>query len=351
MGLITTIDQLPSAPSALDGTEVTLAQTTTGETIQVTMQQVADLAASISGVASVNGFTGVVTIDAGDIGAVPAVVPAQPSSIDGDEVIVTQKGSTYVSVTAQQIANLAGGAVSSVNTQTGAVVLGAGDVGAMPGVGYAGGQPSGLDGTELLVVQKGSAYVQVTTQQIADLTPGTGGGSTQGKHSIAVMGGSILPSLSGGCSPLTVYATSANRPDIAALQFDPTTTEYAQFSLPMPKKWDEGTITAKFIWAHPATATNFGVVWGLQAVAVSDDDTIDVTYGTAQTVADTGGTTNDLYTTAETSAITVAGTPQAEDVVYFRVYRDAVAGGNTLAVDAYLLGVVVYITTNADTDA
>lgn len=175
MGVITTIDQLPSAPSALDGTEVTLAQTTTGETIQVTVQQLAEVAADLvtGAVASVNGFTGVVTLDAGDVGALPAVTPAQPSAIDGDEVIVTQKGSTYVSITAQQIADyaaLGAGTVTSVNGDTGAVVLDATDVGATPAVSVAGGQPSSLDGNELLVIQKSSVYVQVTTQQIANLS-------------------------------------------------------------------------------------------------------------------------------------------------------------------------------------
>jgi hypothetical protein len=174
MGVITTIDQLPSAPSALDGTEVTIAQTTTGETIQVTVQQLAEVAADLvtGAVASVNGFTGVVTLDAGDVGAVPAVTPAQPSAIDGDEVIVTQKGSTYVSITAQQIADyaaLGAGTVTSVNGNTGAVVLDATDVSATPSVSAAGGQPSGLDGTEIVVVQKSGDYVQATLAQVTGL--------------------------------------------------------------------------------------------------------------------------------------------------------------------------------------
>jgi hypothetical protein len=180
---------------------------------------------------------------------------------------------------------------------------------------------------------------------------GAAGGSTQGKHSIPIMAPAMLPSATGGCAALATLATSANHPDLQSLDFDSTTAEYAQFSIAMPKSWNEGTVTASFIWAHPATATNFGVRWGLQAVAVSDDDTIDVAYGTAQEVTDTGGTTSDLYRSAETSAITIAGTPAAEDTVYFRVYRDPANGGDTLAVDAKLLGVVVHITTHADTDA
>jgi hypothetical protein len=180
---------------------------------------------------------------------------------------------------------------------------------------------------------------------------GGGGGSTQGKHAIYVAAGSIRPSVSGGCAALAAIASAANQPDIMTLDFDSTTQEFAQFALVMPKSWNEGTVTYRPIWSHPAAATNFGVVWQLQGVAVSDDDAIAVAYGTAQTSTDTGGTTNDLYVGPESSAITIAGTPAAEDMVFFRVGRDPANGSDTLAVDARLHGIVLYITTDADTDA
>lgn len=175
--------------------------------------------------------------------------------------------------------------------------------------------------------------------------------STLGKQSIPIMAAGIRPSASGGCASLATTASGANLPDITTLNFDAATEEYAQFAIPMPKKWNEGTITANFIWSHAATTTNFGVVWGLQAVAVSDDDTIAAAFGTAQTVTDTGGTTDDLYITSETSTITVGGTPQASDMVYFRVYRKAADASDTMAIDARLHAVVVFITTDAGTDA
>lgn len=185
-------------------------------------------------------------------------------------------------------------------------------------------------------------------------TAAGGGGSgpyTAGKQAIGLMAGSMRPSVSGGCESLAAIASAANQPDIITLNFDPGTIEYAQFAIPMPKKWNEGTITVRFRWSHAATTTNFGVVWALQAVAVSDDDTIAVNFGTAQSVTDTGGTTNDLYISSETSAITVAGTPAAGDTVFFRAYRDATNGSDTLAIDARLHGIDVFVTTDADTDA
>ena len=174
---------------------------------------------------------------------------------------------------------------------------------------------------------------------------------TRGKHAVPIMAGAIAPSFAGGCAALATIASAANQPDIVTLDFDPTTQEYAQFAIPMPKSWDKGTITALFNWSHAATTTNFGVVWNIQAVAVSNDDTIAVNFGTAQQVADTGGTTNDLYVTSETPAITVGGSPANGDTVFFRISRVTGDGSDTMAIDARLHSVVLFITTDADTDA
>jgi hypothetical protein len=180
---------------------------------------------------------------------------------------------------------------------------------------------------------------------------GGSGGSTQGKHAIPIAAGSMSPSVTGGCAPLARIASAANQPDIASLDFDTTTEEYAQFYYRMPKSWNEGTVTFAPWWSHAATTTNFGVVWSLQAVAESDGDAIAAAFGTAQTSTDTGGTTNTRYIGPESSAITIAGSPAAEDVVCFRVYRTPANGSDTMAIDARLEGLTLYITTDADTDA
>lgn len=79
----------------------------------------------------------------------------------------------------------------------------------------------------------------------------------------------------------------------------------------------------------------------------SDDDTIEAAFGSAQSVTDTGGTTD----AAETSAVTIGGTPTGGDYVIFQVFRDADNGSDTLAVNAKLLGVGLFYTINAATDA
>lgn len=178
-----------------------------------------------------------------------------------------------------------------------------------------------------------------------------GGGSTAGRMMIPIMAGSMQPSASGGSGVLTNIATSANQPDVQTLNFHQSTQQHAQFAIPLPKRWNRGTITARFRWSHAATTTNFGVVWGIQAVAVGDDEAINQAYGTAVEVTDTGGTTNRLYVTSETAAFTVANTPADGDTVFFRVYRKAADAADTLAIVARLHGVDLFITTNAENDA
>lgn len=132
--------------------------------------------------------------------------------------------------------------------------------------------------------------------------------------------------------------------------FDSTTAEYVQFNVQMPKSWDEGTVLLQFVWTHPATTTNFGVNWNAQAYAFSDGDNISAAFGTAQNVNDTGGNTSYCYISANTPAVTIGGTPAASDWVIFQVYRNPAAAGDTMAVDAYLLGVRVLYTADASND-
>lgn len=172
-----------------------------------------------------------------------------------------------------------------------------------------------------------------------------------GRHTFYVSAGAMLPSAAGGCQPLARIPSAASQPDIVTLNFDATTQEFAQFSVRMPKSWDEGTITFAPTWSHPSTTTNFGVVWELQAVALANGDAIATAYGTAQSSTDTGGSTDTLYIGPESSAITVAGSPAAEEVVHFRIARAPANASDNLAVDARLHGVTIYLTTNANTDA
>jgi hypothetical protein len=172
---------------------------------------------------------------------------------------------------------------------------------------------------------------------------------TLGKLSIWMPASAMVPRTTNPPSAGTLEMTT-NKNMVKTLDFDPTTQEFAQFDIRMPKSWNEGTVSFIPVWSHAATATNFGVVWGLDAVAVSDDDALDVAFGTAQTSTKTGGTTNDIYQGPESAAITIAGTPAAGDLVMFRIHRDPADAADTMAIDARLHGVLVLYTNDAWND-
>lgn len=156
----------------------------------------------------------------------------------------------------------------------------------------------------------------------------------------------------GNTPPGSVAAITVNTLDVPYLPFDASSEEWVSAMIAMPKSWNEGQLTAQFYWAHPATVTNFAVRWRILAYAFSDDDTMTGSLSFSDTgVTDTGGTTSDLYISAETSAFTVGGTPAENDMVGFRIGREATNGADTMAVDAYLIGVKIFYTTNAANDA
>jgi len=144
--------------------------------------------------------------------------------------------------------------------------------------------------------------------------------------------------------------TTATRPDLKVFDFDASTKQYTQFTVAMPKSWNEGTLTYQVYWS-PSTTNTGNAIFGLQAVACADSDTIDVAYGTAINLTDAGiGTVEDQQITSESSAITVAGSPAAGEQTYFQLFRDAADGSDTFTGECRVLGVKLFYTTDAAND-
>lgn len=155
--------------------------------------------------------------------------------------------------------------------------------------------------------------------------------------------GGFKPTITSGCAASAQIEMGTNKNVYDYLAFDASTIEYAYANIVMPADYTGGVIYFKPYWLHPATTINFNVSWGLAGVSFSNDDTLDAAQGTAIYSNDTGGTTSDLYIGDLSAAVTIAGTPVANDLVQFRCLRKADDGTNdTLAVDAYLLGFMIY---------
>jgi len=145
--------------------------------------------------------------------------------------------------------------------------------------------------------------------------------------------------------------TTALRPDLKVMDFADGADDHAQFSVAFPKSWNEGTITYQCFWT-PSTTNTGNCIFGLQGVAVGDGDTIDVAFGTAVNITDAGiGTVEDQQVSAESSAVTIAGSPAVDQQTYFQIFRDADAGGDTFTGVARLLGIKIFFTTDAANDA
>jgi hypothetical protein len=207
--------------------------------------------------------------------------------------------------------------------------------------------PSGSDTADIASVRSQEIYDVVWSGSNWEADYVAGG---QGRKMIPIVASAMRAQNTNG-APLTVAELSTNKQMIASRDFDASTQEYAQFAIPMPQSWDEGAVYFEAVWSHGSTTTNFGVAFSLQALAYADDDALDAAWGTAVTVTDTGGTTNDHYVTPLSAAVTIAGTPAAGDTVYFRVSREVANAGDTMAVDAKLLAIRLYVLTNAPTDA
>jgi hypothetical protein len=135
------------------------------------------------------------------------------------------------------------------------------------------------------------------------------------------------------------------------LAYDPTSIEDAFFSFVMPKSWNVSNITARVHWFHSATTTNFAVVWNVFLIAYGDGESIAGTpFGGSGNIVDTGGSANTLYISSESSAFAIGSSPAAQNYMNGIVRRNGSDGSDTLAVDALLLGVEIYYTTNANTD-
>lgn len=175
--------------------------------------------------------------------------------------------------------------------------------------------------------------------------------STTGKQAIWVPARALIPRTTNG-PELASAESVTNKVMSKTLLFDATTPEYCQFDLGTGNSWDGGTISARFVWSHGATTVNFKTRWGVRALALGDGDPRDTAFGVAQYVNDTGGTTDDDNITDETPAVTASNSPAAGKrliVEFLRKADDAVE--DTLAVDAALIGVWLYITFDQGNDA
>jgi len=169
-----------------------------------------------------------------------------------------------------------------------------------------------------------------------------------GKETIWVPAVAMYPNTTNGAEAAQVEL--GNGPELKVLDFDKDSDEFAQFAVAFPKSWNEGTVTFQAFFT--ATSTDTGTTsWALQGVALADSGDLNTAFGTAvaPTAKAHSGTSNDLDVTAESGAVTIAGSPSTDEYVFFQISRDVSA--DDLNADARLLGIKLFFTTDAANDA
>jgi len=148
----------------------------------------------------------------------------------------------------------------------------------------------------------------------------------------------------------TAQVELGNGPELKTLDFDKDSDEFAQFAISFPKSWNEGTVSFKAYFTGNSTNTG-NVAFKLAGVGLADGELTNIAFGTAvQAEAKAhSGVAYNLNITRESGAITIAGTPVAEEYVFFEISRDV--SEDNFSADALLLGIKLFFTTNAGNDA
>lgn len=221
------------------------------------------------------------------------------------------------------------------------------------GVTSPGAEDLSLEGGDLEFGNAGTAGTDTTLSYSAagELTLEGDAVKHAGKQMMWIPAASMRNGVASPASCGDTYDSGASDISITVCAFDPgATEERAEFTVAMPKAWNESTVTFIPIstCAGACAATEI-LQYEVACGAVSSEDSVNVTLGTAQSSAKTlqATPTNESLVGAESSAITCGGTPAENDIVHFRISRDT--SNDNMAGDALLIGVKLFWTDNAST--
>ena len=172
----------------------------------------------------------------------------------------------------------------------------------------------------------------------------------QGRETIWIPASAMWARTTNGPGAASRELTTGGDVMIKGWAFDTTTEEGVQFYIAFPKSWNKGTVTFQVWWTNASGASTETVSWGLSAGAYTNDDPIDTTdFGTEVRVSDTWLAQNDMHVTSESSAVTIGNTPIDDDMIIGQIVRSV--SNDNMTGDAELLGIKIFFTTNAATDA
>mgnify|MGYP006398317383 CR=1 FL=1 len=187
---------------------------------------------------------------------------------------------------------------------------------------------AGTNSGSILIADGANGDITITPDgtgvaKAVDAADATGAIKIAGLETIFVPAQAMFGTTTNGADAQAVE-TTATRPEMKVLDFDPSTIEYAQFSIAMPKSWDEGTLTFQAFWSPSSTDTGAALI-GLQGISVANDATSDVAFPTPVDVTDNGtGTIEDVLVSPVSAAVTVTSAA-ADTYTYCLLYTSDAA--------------------------
>ncbi len=159
-----------------------------------------------------------------------------------------------------------------------------------------------------------------------------------------VYASNFQPTTTDGCGTLAQEEVSgvANFPkDFFVLPFDSSSDERAFANFAWPASWGAGTIRFRFFGFVKSGVGSAGqtVVFDLKAICFSNDDALDTNFTAGQNTSITLTTQEDMQISAWSSAITIANTPAAGDMMNIILTRDV--SEDTLSGDFQLIGIQI----------
>lgn len=179
---------------------------------------------------------------------------------------------------------------------------------------------------------------EVLTSNGAGVPPSMQPAPSGGSSNVFVSASAMIPRVTNGAA-VNSSETTTNDVNYDTLDFDPTTSEGAQFWLTLPNNWNAGTVTFTPFWTADGGAGT--AIFTLAGRSFANDDALDTAFGTLQSSTDTLIAAGDMHIGPASAAITIAGTPANGVPVCFQVTRDV---ADTLNADARLIGIQISYT-------
>lgn len=143
--------------------------------------------------------------------------------------------------------------------------------------------------------------------------------------------------LSSSAIPELVNIIGTNGP-VMGYAFDAAAREDIYFSVPL-LLYGSGNITATYEWYSRSGSTTGAVVWGGRIACITPGDAQSMETKAWATTQTTTTTVNATAKGLTSTAVTISNLDSATagDTMWLNIYRDAAAGGDTMAGDAILL--------------